>query len=504
MDTNMNNFTLHDWKQKAINLKVVNQAFIGGVFCDSESRNVYEKSIPYNQKEKISITRCNHLDVEKAVFEARKSFSQGEWRLLPAKERKKKLLQLVALMEKHKGEIALLDSMDMGKPISYSLNEDTKSGIDHFQWMAESIDKIYDEITPSNHDFIGLLRRQPVGVVAAIIPWNYPFMMMSWKIAPALAAGNSVILKPSEKSPLTALFIASLWEKLDLPKGVFNVLPGSGEEVGAPLSQHMDVNALVFTGSTQTAKKLLIASGKSNMKRVWLEAGGKCPTIILPNANIEKAVKAIATSIFYNQGEVCIAGSRLIVDKKTKEKLLPYLIEEAKKWFPNHPLNPQGNMGAIVDKLQYDKINDYIEIGKKHAKLLEIDYQNDFQKSNEYKQGFYIPPKIFDEVDNSMQIAQEEIFGPVLSIITPKDKQDLIEVANDTQYGLGASIWTEDIMLAEKMATAIDAGSVWINCWGDGDATMPFGGMKQSGYGRDKSFHAFEKYTDIKAIIIGK
>ncbi len=502
--------SLEDWKKVLTGLdikRLENVAFIGNQFVKSARGDSYEKALPFKQSQKLKIAACTASDVDKAVASAKKSFEEATWRKLPAKERKKKLLRFASSLEAHKEEIALLETLDMGKPIRYSLEEDVPGGIDHFQWMAECVDKLYDEIAPSHQDFIGMIRREPAGVVAAITPWNYPFLMMSWKAAPALAAGNSLVLKPSEKSPLTALYCCYLWQEQDLPPGVFNVIPGFGEDAGVPLSYHKDVDVLAFTGSTATAKKLLIASGKSNMKRVWLEAGGKSPTLVLPDADLDAAAKSIASSIFYNQGAVCIAGSRLILHKKIKEKLLEKLLAETTKWFPEHPLDPKGNMGAIVDDIQYQKIQNYIRLGKEEARLLTLPKPpgfSAFAKSAEYKEGLYVPPTIFDEVKNTSVIAQEEIFGPVLAVMTANDEAEMLRLANDTPFGLAATVWSKDILKAELFARNIRAGSVWINCWGDGDATIPFGGMKQSGFGRDKSLHAFDKYTDIKAIVLGK
>ncbi len=502
----MNCHSLAEWKTKSNDLSLTAKVFYENHFSDADNGEIFNKSVPFDREKTIIIARGGKKDIDKAVAAAQKAFYDG-WGKIPATTRKKKLLKWIELMKKNADTLALLETMDMGKPIYFSQTEDIASGIDHFQWMAEASDKIYDDITPQHRNYIGLLRREPLGVVGSIVPWNYPFMMMSWKIAPALAAGNTVVLKPSEKSPLSALYLAKLWVEADLPPGVFNVVPGFGPEAGDSLAHHPDVKCLAFTGSTITAKKLLIASANSNMKRIWIEAGGKSPVLIFPDADIQKAVASVAESIFYNQGEVCIANSRLIVTPEVKEKIMPLLVEEAKNWIPGHPLDPKTMAGAVVDHIQFDRIHNYIEKGKREAQwvsLGDLGERGKFIDSSDFKKGFYVLPTIFDGVKNNMTIAREEIFGPVLSVITVNNEEEMVKVANDTTYGLGATLWTRDIIKAERIASTIESGTIWINCWGDGDAAMPFGGLKESGFGRDKSLHAFEKYTDIKAMVVGK
>jgi len=384
----------------------------------------------------------------------------------------------------------------MGKPIGDSLAVDIPGAARALRWSGEAIDKIYDEVAATPHDQLGLVTREPVGVVAAIVPWNFPLMMACWKLGPALATGNSVVLKPSEKSPLTAIRIAQLAIDAGIPAGVLNVLPGYGHTVGKALALHMDVDTLVFTGSTRVAKQLMIYAGESNMKRVWLEAGGKSPNIVFADApDLEAAAQAAAGAIAFNQGEVCTAGSRLLVERSIRERFLPMVVEALKGWKPGNPLDPATNVGALVDTQQLNTVLGYIEAGRGAGAQVLIGGQRTLEETG----GLYVEPTIFDGVDNAMKIAQEEIFGPVLSVITFDSAEEAIAIANDTPYGLAAAVWTADLSKAHRTARALRAGSVWVNQYDGGDMTAPFGGFKQSGNGRDKSLHAFDKYTELKA-----
>ncbi|MBU2013473.1 MAG: aldehyde dehydrogenase, partial [Gammaproteobacteria bacterium] len=399
-------------------------------------------------------------------------------------------------LEDHREELALLETLDMGKPIGDSLAVDIPGAARALRWSGEAIDKIYDEVAATPHDQLGLVTREPVGVVAAIVPWNFPLMMACWKLGPALATGNSVVLKPSEKSPLTAIRIAQLAIDAGIPAGVLNVLPGYGHTVGKALALHMDVDTLVFTGSTRVAKQLMIYAGESNMKRVWLEAGGKSPNIVFADApDLEAAAQAAAGAIAFNQGEVCTAGSRLLVERSIRERFLPMVVEALKGWKPGNPLDPATNVGALVDTQQLNTVLGYIEAGRGAGAQVLIGGQRTLEETG----GLYVEPTIFDGVDNAMKIAQEEIFGPVLSVITFDSAEEAIAIANDTPYGLAAAVWTADLSKAHRTARALRAGSVWVNQYDGGDMTAPFGGFKQSGNGRDKSLHAFDKYTELKA-----
>ncbi|MBU1807325.1 MAG: aldehyde dehydrogenase family protein, partial [Gammaproteobacteria bacterium] len=328
------------------------------------------------------------------------------------------------------------------------------------------------------------------------VPWNFPLIMACWKLGPALATGNSVVLKPSEKSPLTAIRVAQLAIEAGIPPGVLNVLPGYGHTVGKALALHMDVDTLVFTGSTRVAKQLMIYAGESNMKRVWLEAGGKSPNIVFADApDLQAAAQAAAGAIAFNQGEVCTAGSRLLVERSIRERFLPMVVEALKGWKPGNPLDPATNVGALVDTQQLNTVLGYIDAGREAGAQVLIGGQRTLEETG----GLYVEPTIFDGVDNAMKIAQEEIFGPVLSVITFDSAEEAIAIANDTPYGLAAAVWTADLSKAHRTARALRAGSVWVNQYDGGDMTAPFGGFKQSGNGRDKSLHAFDKYTELKA-----
>jgi gamma-glutamyl-gamma-aminobutyraldehyde dehydrogenase/4-guanidinobutyraldehyde dehydrogenase/NAD-dependent aldehyde dehydrogenase len=434
--------------------------------------------------------------VDRAVKAARAAFDKGSWSRMAPSSRKKVLLKFASLIEKHNDELALLETLDMGKPIRDSSRIDMPMAAQCIAWYAEAIDKVYDEIAPTGREAVSLIRREPVGIVAAVVPWNFPLLMASWKIGPALAAGNSMIVKPAEQSPLTAIRIAELAAEAGIPEGVFNVVPGFGETAGQALGRHMDVDCVTFTGSTEVGKFFLRYAGESNMKQVSLECGGKSPNIIMADApDLDAAATAAAWGIFFNQGEVCNAGSRLIVEESVKDRVLEKIMAVGKKLSPGDPLDPKTGLGAIVDKTQMERVLGYIESGKKEGAKLAMG-------GNRVKTdtgGYYVEPTVFDKVDNKMKIAQEEIFGPVLSTITFKSPEEAVKIGNDTIYGLAAAIWTKDITKAFKVSDALRAGVVWVNCFDNGHISSPFGGFKQSGFGRDKSLHALEKYSQLKA-----
>ncbi|WP_027707375.1 aldehyde dehydrogenase [Zooshikella ganghwensis] len=483
------------WEQAVEQLSIPNQAYIGGEFVCSQSKQTFSCINPANNQLLSEVALCDVADVHNAVTSASKVFQQGYWSRQSPQQRKKSLLKLADLIDKHADSLALLETLDMGKPIKDSRLLDIPSAANSIRWYAEAIDKIYGEIAPTAENQLGLITREPIGVVTAIVPWNFPLLMACWKIAPALAAGNSVILKPSEKSPLTAIKLAELVAEADFPPGVFHVLPGYGHTVGKALALHPHVDALAFTGSTTVAKQLLMYAGQSNMKRVWLEAGGKSPNIVFADSpDLAYAAEAAASAICFNQGEVCTAGSRLFVEKSITKEFLSLVRKAMNKWQPGNPLDPEVTLGAIVDAQQLKKIQQYIELGEKEgAELLQGG-----QRVRQELGGFFIQPALFGNVENTMRVAQDEIFGPVLAAITFTDSNEAVNQANDSQYGLAAGIWTSDLNKAHLVAKQLKAGSVWINHYFGGDMTAPFGGYKQSGIGRDKSLHAFDKYTEIK------
>ncbi len=492
----MNKQDLAYWQQQAQSLTIEGRAFINGEYVDASNQETFDCISPVDGRKLSNIALCQETEANQAVKCARKVFEQGTWSKAAPVKRKAVMLKFADLIEKHGDELALLETLDMGKPINDALNVDIPGALRSIRWSAEAIDKIYDEVAPTADNELGLVTREAVGVVAAIVPWNFPLVMASWKIGPALVAGNSVILKPSEKSPLTAIKLAALAKEAGIPDGVFNVLPGFGHQVGKTLALHNDIDTLVFTGSTGVAKQLMIYAGESNMKRVWTEAGGKSPNIVFADApNLDEAAIAAAGAICFNQGEVCTAGSRLLVEASIKDEFIEKVKTAILSWQPGNPLDPNTNVGAIVDQTQYERILGYINKGQDEQATLCCGGK----KSQPVDGGFYIEPTMFSEVDNSMAIASDEIFGPVLSVITFENMEEAINIANDTPYGLAAGIWTRDLSKAHKMAKAVRAGSVWVNQWDGGDMTAPFGGFKQSGNGRDKSLHAFNKYTEVKA-----
>ena len=475
------------------------QAFIDGGYLPAHSFETFQSLRPLGGEVVARVAACDSADVDRAVAGARAAFESGVWSRLAPKKRKKALQRFAALMSDHGEELALLETVDMGKPIRDARNVDVPLATECVSWYGEAIDKVYDEIAPTGHDAHVSIVREPLGVVGAVVPWNFPLMMASWKLAPALATGNSVVLKPAEQSPLSALRLAELASEAGIPDGVLQVVPGFGETAGQALGRHPDVDMIAFTGSTEVGKLFLRYSGESNMKRVALECGGKSPHIVTKECgDLDAAATAVAWGVFYNQGEVCNAGSRLLVHEAVKDELLEKVVAVAERIRPGDPLDPKTRMGAIVDETQLGRVLGYIEAGKDEGAGLQLGGA----RVREDTGGYYVEPTIFDAVSNDMTIAREEIFGPVLAALSFSELDDAIAVANDTIYGLSAGIWTDDVNVAHRAARAIKAGIVWVNTFDAGDISSPFGGFKQSGFGRDKSIHALDKFTDLKAIWI--
>lgn len=486
-----------DWHARAKAIKLPNRPFIDGRYVDSLSGETFTCVYPGDGRLLTQVASCNEADVDVAVRSARKAFESGVWSLMAPADRRRILLRFSELIHANREELALLETLNVGKPIANAYNGDVVSAAGCIAWYAEAIDKVYGEVAATIHDMTTLVVREPLGVVAAVVPWNYPMSMAAWKLGPALATGNSVILKPAEQSPFTALKFGELAIEAGIPAGVLNVVPGLGHIAGKALGLHMDVDCIGFTGSTEVGKYFMQYSGQSNIKRIGLELGGKSPQVVLADCDdLDAAASAIAAGVFSNSGQVCNAGTRLIVDEKVRDVLLEKITAAAKVFQPADPLDPTTRMGSLVSEEQMDRVLGYIDAGRAEGATVVVGGNRVRTETG----GFYVEPTVFDGVQNNMKIAQEEIFGPVLSAITVKGFDEAMAVANDTIYGLAGAVWTGSVKNAHRAAKAIKAGVVWVNCFDRGSMAVPFGGFKQSGFGRDKSLHAMDKYTDLKAM----
>jgi len=494
----MTQFSKSDWIDLSNKVNIPSYQIINGQQQGSVSGKTFKTINPATGKVLAELPASNVDDVNLATIVARSAFNQGDWSRATPDHRKAVLNKLADLITDNAHELAVLESMEMGKPVEHALNIDMAGSAYFWRWYAEAIDKVYDEIAPSGPGDLAMIRRVPMGVVAAVVPWNFPLEMATWKCAPALAMGNSVILKPAEQSSFTAIRVAELALEAGIPAGVFNIITGYGAEAGQALGLHHDIDCLAFTGSTEVGKMFMQYSAQSNMKPVWLECGGKSPIVIFDDVEeMDTAATLAAQGVFFNQGEVCSATSRLFVQESIKDTFIAKLIEKAKVYVPGDPLDPSTQMGAIVDEKQTDSVMSYIEAGKQSARLILGGERTTLNGSSNY-----VVPTIFDNVTADMKIAQEEIFGPVLSVMTFKTDEEAIEKANDSIYGLGASIWTSNLSRAHRLSDAIHVGTVSVNCVDALSAITPFGGMKQSGFGRDLSLHAFDKYTALKTVWI--
>jgi acyl-CoA reductase-like NAD-dependent aldehyde dehydrogenase len=485
-----------DWHVRARGLNLQTRPFIGGRFDDAPAERAFDCVSPIDGKRIASLADVGARGVDAAVTAARKAFESGVWADMAPRARKKVMLKLAALVDQHREELALLDTLCMGMPISISNGYCVQWLINSLEWYGEAIDKLYDEVAPTDRSVLALITREPVGVVGAVLPWNWPMGLLGWKVPPALAAGNSVVLKPDEQTSLSALRFAGLAQEAGLPEGVLNVVTG-GPAVGEAIGRHPDIDVVGFTGSTEVGKLFMKYSAESNMKPVWTECGGKGPNIVFADApDLAVAAQTAAFMIFLNTGQVCAAASRLIIEESARDQVLEIIKGVGQSLAPADPLEAQTMLGPIAKASQLERVLEFIDTGRKEGARLVTGGGRARIESG----GFFIEPTVFDGVRNDMRIAQEEIFGPVLSTITFRTPEEAVAIANASTYGLSGAIWTQNLSKAHTLARALRCGSVAVNAYSDDahDITVPFGGYKQSGFGRDKSLHALDKYTQLK------
>ena len=474
--------------------------YIGGKWVEAASGKTFATLDPSTGEVLAHVAEGGAEDIDRAVAAARKAHDSGVWRDLPPAERARALWRVGDLIEERANEFAQLDSLDNGKPINEMLLFDVPVAAATFRYYAGWATKLNGETQQPSFPgkYLSYTLREPVGVVGAIIPWNFPLMMASWKVAPALACGNTLVLKPSEETPLSALLLAEILEEAEVPAGVFNVVPGYGETAGARLAAHPRVDKIAFTGSTEVGKLIAKASADSNLKRVSLELGGKSPNIVFADADLSRAVSGAFLGIFFNQGQVCSAGSRLFVQKKVYDRTVDELTQSMANIQLGPGIDPMTQMGPLVSKTQMDRVLGYISIGNKEGARLVAGGG----RAEGMGGGFFVKPTVFADVDGKMRIAQEEIFGPVLAAIPFEDEDDLVAKANDSMYGLVAGLWTSDVKRAHRVAHALQAGTVYVNCYNVNDPATPWGGYKQSGWGRELGPYALDLYTEIKNVIV--
>ncbi|MBK0097313.1 aldehyde dehydrogenase [Erwinia sp. S63] len=488
--------TLSDVVNVARELRFPDQAFINGRFTAAISGKTLETTNPATGEILTHIAACASADVNLAVQGARSAFEAGSWSQLHPGERKAVLLKLADLLENEVTQLAVMESLDSGKPVSECLAVDVPETIHVIRWHAEAIDKLYDQTAPTGNGAMAMIVREPIGVVGCVLPWNFPLLMLAWKIGPALAAGCSVIVKPAEQTSLTALRVAELAHEAGIPAGVLNIVTGTGKEVGEPIGLHPDIDMVSFTGSTATGRRFLHYSAESNLKKIVLECGGKNPALVFDDAeDLASVATNVLNGAFWNMGENCSATSRLLVQEGVKDKLLAQIAEQIGEWRMGNPLDPENRLGTMITTDHFCKVSDYLKTARKEG--LRI-IQGGFTD-----RGIYVQPTIVDGVTPKSALFREEIFGPVLCVTTFKTEAEAIALANDTDYGLAASVYTGKLSRAIRVSRAVRAGTVTVNCFGEGDATTPFGGYKQSGFGgRDKSVYALDQYTELKTIWI--
>jgi aldehyde dehydrogenase (NAD+) len=471
------------------------ELLINNRWLPSESGKTFATVNPATGEEICQVAEADAADVEKAVKAARAAF-EGPWRKLRASERGRMLHRLADLIEKNADQLARLESLDNGKPISIAKAVDVAKTVACYRYFAGWADKVQGKTIPIDGDFFCYTRHEPIGVIGQIIPWNYPMLMQAWKLAPALATGNTVVMKPAEQTPLSALRIGELIVEAGYPEGVVNLLPGFGPAAGAAIARHMDVDKVAFTGSTEVGRLIMEAAAKSNLKRVSLELGGKSPNIIFEDADLDEAVEGAHLGLFVNQGQSCCAGSRVFVEEKIYDQFVEKSVARARRRRVGDPLDPGTDQGPQVDATQFDRVMGYIESGRSEGATLACGGERVGDR------GYFIQPTVFADVQDHMTIAREEIFGPVMSVIPFKDVEEVITRANRTHYGLAAGVWTRDIKKAHAVANGVRAGTIWVNCYHVLDTRAPFGGFKQSGIGRELGEYGLQEYTEVKTVTV--
>lgn len=484
---------LHEKVEKF--LQGTKKLYVNGAFIESASGKTFKTPNPATGETLAIVAEAGREDIHKAVVAARMAFDEGPWSRMSTAERSRLMYKLADLMEEHKEELAQLETLDNGKPIRETMAADIPLAIEHMRYYAGWATKIVGQTIPVSGDYFNYTRHEAVGVVGQIIPWNFPLLMAMWKMGAALATGCTIVLKPAEQTPLSALYLAELIEEAGFPKGVINIVPGFGESAGQALVNHPLVDKIAFTGSTPVGKQIMRQASES-LKRVTLELGGKSPNIILPDADLSRAIPGALSGVMFNQGQVCSAGSRLFIPKKMYDNVMTDLVLYSKKLNQGVGLNPETTIGPLVSEEQQKRVMSYIEKGiEEGAEVL-------CGGSNPFDQGYFVSPTVFADVNDEMTIAKEEIFGPVISAIPFNDIDEVIERANKSQFGLAAGVWTENVKTAHYVASKVRAGTVWVNCYNVFDAASPFGGFKQSGLGREMGSYALNNYTEVKSVWI--